>query len=197
MSLAMGVSCAIFIAGDEFGHPQKMGVMNIVWPVTALFGSFVWLWAYWRYGRPRADAPAPKAVQIGKATSHCGAGCTLGDIAAECLVLLVPALPLWFGWKSLFTQRIFAVWTVDFVCAYIIGIVFQYFAIVPMRKLDFPRGIWESIKADTLSLIAWQLGMYAFMAFAQFYLFRFLLGTELKAAMPEFWFMMQIAMLAG
>ena len=39
--------------------------------------------------------------------------------------------------------------------------------------------------------------MYGFMAFAQFYLFRHLLGVRLEVASVEFWFMMQLAMLAG
>lgn len=198
-SLAAGAICAVIIVIDEFRHPQPMGVMNVVWPVTALFGSVAWLWAFWRFGRSSASPgqQTPFAVVIGKAASHCGAGCTLGDILAECLVLAVPALPLWFGWQSIFGERVFAIWVLDFICAYIMGIVFQYFAIVPMRKLDFPRGIWESIKADTLSLIAWQVGMYSFMGLAQFYLFRGVFRVSLTAETPEFWFMMQIAMLVG
>ena len=39
--------------------------------------------------------------------------------------------------------------------------------------------------------------MYGFMAIAQFCLFRTLLGVRLEVASPEFWFMMQIAMIAG
>jgi hypothetical protein len=35
------------------------------------------------------------------------------------------------------------------------------------------------------------------MAFANFYLFRHLFGAALDVASVEFWFMMQIAMLAG
>jgi hypothetical protein len=48
-----------------------------------------------------------------------------------------------------------------------------------------------------LSLTAWHIGMYGFMAFGQFYLFRHLLGTRLQVNSVEFWFMMQIAMLVG
>lgn len=39
--------------------------------------------------------------------------------------------------------------------------------------------------------------MYGFMAFASFYLFRHVLGVRLEVSTPEFWFMMQIAMLCG
>jgi hypothetical protein len=66
-----------------------------------------------------------------------------------------------------------------------------------MRGLSTGRGLIEALKADALSLTAWQIGMYGFMAFAQFYLFRQLLGIRLDVDSVEFWFMMQLAMLAG
>ncbi len=95
----------------------------------------------------------------------------LGDVVAEWLAFLVPAVAVWFGWHSLFDEKMYAVWGLDFVCAFALGIVFQYYAIVPMRGLSPGRGLIAAIKADTLSLIAWQVGMYGFMAFAQFSLF--------------------------
>ena len=91
----------------------------------------------------------------------------------------------------------FAVWIVDYVFAYAFGIVFQYFTIAPMRGLSFGSGIWAAIKADTLSLTAWQVGMYGFMALAYFFLFGHLMGIKLATNTVEFWFMMQIAMLCG
>ena len=39
--------------------------------------------------------------------------------------------------------------------------------------------------------------MYGFMAVAKFWLFGALLGAALEVNSPEFWFMMQIAMLCG
>ena len=91
----------------------------------------------------------------------------------------------------------FAVWVFDFLLAFLLGIVFQYFTITPMRNLTPVEGVKQAVKADTLSLTAWQVGMYGFMAVAQFWLFRHLLGVPLEVNSPEFWFMMQIAMLAG
>ena len=37
-----------------------------------------------------------------------------------------------------------------------------------MRGLSPGAGIVAALKADTLSLISWQVGMYGFMALAQF-----------------------------
>ncbi|HEX4351969.1 MAG TPA: DUF4396 domain-containing protein, partial [Polyangiales bacterium] len=73
------------------------------------------------------------------------------------------------------------------------GIVFQYFTIAPMRGLSPGRGILAAIEADTASLVAWQIGMYGWMAIATFAIFQ----HELSKSDPVFWFMMQIAMVCG
>ena len=211
--LLLGLLCAIIIAADLFSHPQHMWIMNVVWPVTALFGAVWVLWQYFAYGRLAEHKLAhaamergekmpskkltPFPVMVGNGALHCGSGCTLGDIVAEWLVFLAPTVAVWFGWHGLFGEKMYATWIVDYLFAYAFGIVFQYFTIKPMRDLSVGRGIWQAIKADTLSLTAWQVGMYGFMAFAYFYLFGALLGVKIEANMAEFWFMMQIAMLCG
>jgi hypothetical protein len=49
--LALGALCVIGIATDELRHPEYMPIMNVVWPVTALFGTVWVLWHYFTYGR--------------------------------------------------------------------------------------------------------------------------------------------------
>lgn len=56
-SLALAAACATVIIIDEVNRPQKMWIMNIVWPVTALFGSVLWLAGYFSLGT-RAGARA-------------------------------------------------------------------------------------------------------------------------------------------
>ena len=213
VSLVVGVVCAIVIAIDVGRHPQHMGIMNVVWPVTALFGSILTLWGYYTYGRLAMHERAHAAMQrdeamphkaltpfpamVGKGAAHCGSGCALGDLCAEWLVFLVPAVATWFGWHWLFADKMFAAWVVDYLFAFGFGIAFQYFTIAPMRGLGLAAGLWAAVKADTASLTAWQVGMYGFMAFAQFYLFGTLLGLRMATNTAEFWFMMQLAMLAG
>jgi hypothetical protein len=211
--LALGAVCAAIIAADEAGHPQHMGIMNVVWPVTALFGTGWVAWQYFAYGRlathekahaarERDEEPpnkrlTPFPVMVANGALHCGSGCTLGDICAEWLVFAVPAVAVAFGWHGLFGDKIFAAWVVDYLFAYAFGVVFQYFTIAPMRGLSLGRGVLAAIKADTLSLTAWQVGMYGFMAVAHFVIFRIGFGAKLETNTPEFWFMMQIAMLFG
>ncbi|MDQ6680697.1 MAG: DUF4396 domain-containing protein [Pseudomonadota bacterium] len=211
-ALVLGGVCALAIAFDVARHPQKMAVMNVVWPVTALFGTVLTLWGYFQYGRDSTKEAMQKAKAekrampakaqpfpaiVGKGALHCGAGCMIGDVIAEWLAFAVPVVAVWFGWQTLFQEKIFAVWVLDFIFAFALGIVFQYFAIVPMRNLSPGKGIVAALKADTLSLASWQIGMYGFMAFAQFYWFRNVFGTKAAVDTPEFWFAMQLAMIAG
>ena len=223
LSLAVGFICALIIAWDVWRRPQHMWIMNIVWPVTALYAGILALAGYHAYGRAPArgmahgaaggpahgSMPADRAetthreegppfrVAVAKGATHCGAGCTIGDILAEWLVFFAPSVALWFGWQSIFTDRIFAVWVLAFILAFAFGIAFQYFAIKPMRGLSVGNGIIEAAKADALSLAAWQVGMYGFMAVAHFVIFARIFGVPLEVASPEFWFMMQIAMICG
>jgi len=201
VSLAAGVGSGLLVAFDPArGHRQHMWIMNLVWPLTAIWSGPFGLWAYFRYGRAgeeRAVArakqkgePPPNrqqlfAVLAGKGTSHCGSGCLLGDIAAELLILAIPI--------KVFGHQIFGAWLYDLLLAYAFGIAFQYFAIEPMSELSTRTALGKAIKADTLSLLAWQIGMFGWMALATFGLFH----RELDKANPVFWMMMQVAMFWG
>jgi hypothetical protein len=212
-SLLLGGFCLLVIVLDLLKHPQHMWIMNIVWAVTALFGSLWIVWQYFRYGRlaerrvvqqsmQRGEDPpnkrlTPFPIAVANGALHCGSGCTLGDIMAEWLMVAFPAIAIAFGYKSIFSQEIFARWVVGYFFAYAVGVLFQYFTIAPMRGLSVSKGIVAAIKADTLSLTAWQFGMYGFMAIAHFAVFQIAFGAKLESSSPEFWFMMQIGMICG
>lgn len=180
-----------------------MWIMALVWPLTALFGSLLWLLAYYKWGRgptrgqKEESGKPPFPAMVLKGASHCGAGCTLGDIVAEWLAFAAPAVAVWFGWGSLFGEKTFAVWILDFILAFLLGIIFQYFTIKPMRDLSVGEGIAAAVKADVASITAWQVGMYGLMAIIQFGWYRHDFGGIAPVASPEFWFAMQLAMLAG
>jgi hypothetical protein len=205
LALLLGLLCCAIVLNSVLRHPQRMAIMNVVWPVTALFGTVVVMWGYFRYGRLKSGdagkqanrAAQPFSVMVGKGALHCGSGCMIGDVIAEWLAFLAPSVAIWLGWQSLFAEKIFAVWILDFAFAFLLGIVFQYFAIVPMRKLSPGQGIVAALKADTLSLVAWQVGMYGLMAIVQFWLYPAWFGDKAGVDTPEFWFAMQIAMIAG
>lgn len=198
ISLAVAGLCALVIAADEVRRPQKMAIMNIVWPVTALYLSVFALWAYFAVGVKKSkaaqgnmdmggqDKKPLEAMEVAVATSHCGAGCTLADVVIEFtvagLALTLFGLPLW------------ASFVYDFIAAWALGIVFQYFSIQPMRHLPPGQAIVAAMKADTLSILCFQVGMYAFMALNWFVLAP---RPRPDAFDPCFWLMMQIAMILG
>ncbi|MEO8726288.1 MAG: DUF4396 domain-containing protein [Acidobacteriaceae bacterium] len=195
-SLALAFVCALWISLNEFRHPQKMWIMNIVWPVTALYFSVFALWAYYGIGRhmtvdsqPRPSQPkqqGPTPSQVAVSTSHCGAGCALADVVAEFVVFAAGL--------ALFGVSLFASFALDLIAAWLLGIAFQYFTIKPMRNLSAREGLAAAIQADTLSIIAFQIGMYAWMALVFFVLFP---GPHLRPNQAAFWLMMQIGMIAG
>ncbi|MDQ6733278.1 MAG: DUF4396 domain-containing protein [Nitrospirota bacterium] len=95
---------------------------------------------------------------------------------------------------TLFGSVLWAEFTIDFAAAWALGIVFQYFALKPMRNLSPDKIVWAAIKADTLSILAFQVGMYAWMAVVYFKLFR---HPHLTPFDPGYWLMMQIGMICG
>lgn len=193
ISLVGALLCAAGLAIEVVRNPQKMAVMNWVWPITALYAGPLAVWAYWRYGRSAsraamaeggmAERPFWAVVLVG--STHCGAGCTLGDIISEAAIFL--------GGFTIAGSTLGAEYLGDYVLAYVLGIAFQYFAIVPMRGLSFGPGLWAAIKADTLSLTAFEIGLFGWMALMSFVLFH----PQLAANEPVYWFMMQIGMLIG
>ncbi|HMN95340.1 MAG TPA: DUF4396 domain-containing protein [Phycisphaerales bacterium] len=236
-SLALAFLIAALIVADILaGRRQRMAIMNIVWPITALYGSALALLAYKALGRaeprePAGGEPGPNAAvaeggggsrdggagmampraahrggmpgmahgsgplprrarpmwqRIAVATTHCGSGCVVGDVIGEAIMHFRP--------MTLFGREIFAGWALTYVLALFFGVIFQYFTIRPMRPdLGAAAALGEAFKADVLSLTAWQVGMYGWMAIATFAIF----GEELSRGGPVFWFMMQVAMLAG
>jgi hypothetical protein len=204
ISLAVAFLCAIVITIDELRHPQKMWIMNIVWPVTALYFSIFALWGYFRAGRKMTKLSMahiseedhkrkmeqargdPTATQTAISDSHCGAGCTLGDIIAEFSLFAL-------GWTLLGTT-LYAEYAGDLLLAWLLGIAFQYFTIKPMRNLSPVQGLIAAVKADTFSILTFEIGLFAWMAITFFVLFP---HPHLKPTEPGYWLMMQIGMIMG
>lgn len=241
--LSVCFACAARIAYDiAFNHRrQPMGVMNAVYPITALYlGPFA-LAFYWRWGRVaaqeamahismhRASAPQtapahagdtmlmhedqhahpelgaaarpggaggpaqsggrskPWWVVIATEVSHCGSGCALGDVISEFAIfglgLTIAGVALWAEYIG------------DYILALALGIVFQYFAIAPMRGLGVKDGLKAATKADFISLTAFEIGLFGWMAIMAFVLFP--APHHLTPSSAAFWFLMQIGMIIG
>jgi hypothetical protein len=181
VTIAVGLASAAFILVDVVRHPQRMSIMNWVWAITALYGGPLAIRAYFTWGKA---SQKPFAAGVIVSALRCGAGCTLGDIIAESVVYLAGL--------QLAGSVMAAEFVGDYILAYALGIVFQYFAIAPMRGLAFWPGIWAAVKADTLSLTAFEIGLFGWMAISQLVLFPGLMPNE-----PAYWFTMQIGMILG
>lgn len=195
---AAAVSCVeivVDIVGR--GYRQKMKVMEAVWPITALYFGPVATWGYRRFGRPQSqrwqrehgrDEPPDKPAWAvtGTGVAHCGAGCTLGDILAETVIFLLGA--------TIAGVTVYAEMLGDYLAALSLGIVFQYFAIAPMRGLGLRKGLVQAAKADVLSLTAFEVGLFGWMALMAFVFFP---GPHLHPDTAAYWFLMQIGMVIG
>jgi hypothetical protein len=192
-SLSASVLGAAAIAIDEFRRPQTMWVMNLVWPLTSLYAPVIGVWAYFAFGRTAGGDDDARGAggdvnwkQIAVSTSHCGAGCALADMIGENIVFA--------GHWSLLGQMLYAEYAVTLALAWTLGIAFQYFAIKPMKQLSTGEALVASAKADTLSIVFFQVGMYGWMAVVYFVL---LAHPHLEPRSAVFWLMMQIGMMLG
>ncbi|RKQ95859.1 uncharacterized protein DUF4396 [Kushneria sinocarnis] len=196
--LLLGVATCLIIAIDIRKRPQHMAVMNVTWPITGLYMPVIGWWAYVAMGRapPANEQQAhhgqhhhgggkPKWQGVFVSATHCGGGCTLGDVVAAPLASAT-------GF-ALFGSEIAGHFVLAFIAAYAFGVLFQYLPIRAMSDSGPGEALRDAIKADTGSLVAFQLGMYLWMLIAAFGW----MGGMLDAFTPRFWFMMQIAMLVG
>lgn len=174
---------------DVYGNGlrQPMRVMEAVWPITALsLGPLGWL-AYARLGRPtRTATREPDWEGYAISGTHCGAGCALGDLVGEWVAfagsLTIGGVTLW------------PAYALDFALGYAFGILFQYWAIRPMGHPSRRAALLDAIRADTLSIVAFEAGMFGWMALVYGVLFT---HPHLDAGHAAYWLMMQIALAVG
>jgi len=116
---------------------------------------------------------------------HCGAGCVLGDVVGEWIVYATGV--------TIDARAIWPEWLIDFVLALAFGIFFQYFSIAPAAGEWGARTLWRAATADFFSLVAFEVGLFGWMAIFQIAIFDWALATNTAT----YWFMMQIGMFTG
>lgn len=209
--VVLGVVTALAIAVDTRIRPQHMSVMNVTWPITGLYFPVVGWWIYKLMGRPDGmprnkqggheqpdhtdndhsdghehhHTTKPKWQSVFVAVTHCGGGCTLGDSSAAPLVSIL-------GFTVLGSELL-GHFTGEFIAAYLFGIAFQLLPMLEMGETSIGRAFIKAIKADTLSLVSFEIGMFGWIAIS----FLVMLPKMPPVASPVFWFMMQVAMVTG
>ncbi|KAF2454985.1 hypothetical protein BDY21DRAFT_365633 [Lineolata rhizophorae] len=130
-----------------------------------------------------ADRPMFATVTV--AVCHCGAACVIGDIIGEWIVYSADV--------RIAGEHLYPAFLIDFAFAVAAGIVFQYFSIAPMSG-DYGAGtIWRAAKADVLSLLCFEVGLFGWMAIFDAAIF----DWRLRMNMVTYWWMMQIGMFLG
>lgn len=216
-----GIIIAIIIGNDLQRNRQSMRIMNAVWILTALWASYLALWAYYKFGRETMTIAGDDGMQMDmpmddmKMDMPMGGmkmdmpieGMDMGDSTPQWQSVALSALHCgagctladiigeWFTYYvpiSIGGSQLIGNWVLDFVLALAIGVYFQFYAIREMEKISVSKGLTRAFKADFFSLTSWQVGMYGWMAIVYFVLF-----SDLPKDSWTFWFMMQIAMLFG
>ena len=128
--LVICFASALGIVAHTVRNLQKMWIMNMVWPITALYMGPFAAYLYHKSlpvstragSAPHMDAmmerhknDPPTWLQNSIAVFHCGAGCSIGDAIAE---PLVPALAI--NIAGAFGSKLI----LDFLFAYVIGVAF-------------------------------------------------------------------------
>jgi len=179
------------------GNWQHMAIMNLAFPLTALYLGPIALWAYFARGRRMSrkrmhmqaagmnEGARDSWWQVSLSDSHCGAGCALGDIGGE-----------WIVWASgwMIGSALGPEYILDLTLAWTFGILFQYFAIAPLRnQVGQLAPLGDAIKSDTLSILGFEVGLFGWMAIADYVIWK----PPLPIDSSSQWFMMQIGMVIG
>jgi hypothetical protein len=128
---------------------------------------------------PKPGQPMWATVAMGVA--HCGGGCVLGDLVGE-----------WIIWGTGATIRNRDLWPcllVDFGFALLFGIAFQYFSIAPMTGEWGPKTMWRAAKADFLSLVFFEVGLFGWMIIFEVAIWNYMLEMNTWT----YWWMMQVS----
>ena len=201
LSLTAAVLSAGIITVDLLrGHPQHMWIMDVVWPVTALWAGPVTRFMYFRYGRAGArpavlaakarhekppGAQQPFGILAVRGSFHCGAGCALGDMLAETLAFRPPT--------HVVRSRDVRCMAVRFRNRVRLGHRFSVFHHQANARSVARRRSEAGARGGHAFPGRLQVGMYGWMAIATFALF----ARKLPQNSPTFWFMMQVAMCFG
>jgi hypothetical protein len=200
VALGLGFASALVIVADivVLGNRQHMAIMNLAFPLTALYLGPIALWAYFARGRRMSrkrmhmhgaemnEGARDSWWQVSLSDSHCGAGCALGDIGGE-----------WIVWASAWTIGSTALgpeYILDLPFAWIFGILFQYFVIAPLRgQVGRLAPLGDAIKSDTLSVLSFEVGLFGWMAVGEYAIWK----SPPPIDSSSHWFLMQIGMILG
>ena len=193
--VALALLCAAAILYDVYGrgYRQPNSLMNVVWPITALYFGPLALPAYYRWGRPRSEkwqrehgfAPE-KSLPVAAATGGIpgGAASAVGHVIGVPLVVLTGL--------TIAGQSLWVMILVIAVIATALLFAFEYFfSTVPSRGLSTGEGLGVALLIALVTVLAFDVGMGGWMLVMHFLLFMPPL-TDVT-----FLFLMQVGLILG
>ncbi|MFG2059758.1 DUF4396 domain-containing protein [Micromonospora sp. NPDC048930] len=195
-TLTLGLASAAVILVDSFigGYRQPVRLMELVWPVTALYLGPAAIMAYRKWGRPQSPRwrqrygnppKKPRLAAVVFGLYHCLSHCALGAIIATLIIFnlgidsaIEPLRPLYIG---------------DYLGAVAVGVAFRY----ATEAHTGGRRVWAAIRAvvreDLLTVSTVELALFIWIALLEHFVF----GETLRPSNPVFWFIHQIGLIIG
>ena len=193
--VALALLCAAAILYDVYGrgYRQPNSLMNVVWPITALYFGPLALPAYYRWGRPRSEkwqrehgfAPE-KSLPVAAATGGIpgGAASAVGHVIGVPLVVLTGL--------TIAGQSLWVMILVIAVIATALLFAFEYFfSTVPSRGLSTGEWLGVALLIALVTVLAFDVGMGGWMLVMHYLLFMPPL-TDVT-----FLFLMQVGLILG
>ncbi len=193
--VGLALLCAAAILYDVYGrgHRQRVRVMELVWPITALYLGPLALPAYHRWGRPRSEkwqkehGVAPeKSLPAVAATGGIpgGAASAIGHVIGVPLVV--------FSGLTIAGEPLWVMILLIAVIATVLLFAFEYFfSTVPARGLPSGEGLGVALLIAFVTVLAFDVGMGGWMLVMHFLLFMPPL-TDVT-----FLFLMQVGLILG
>ncbi len=193
--VGLALLCAAAILYDVYGrgYRQRTSVMELVWPITALYFGPLALLAYGRWGRPRSEkwqkehgAPPEKSLPAAAATGGTpgGAASAIGHVIGVPLVV--------FSGLTIAGEALWVMILLIAVIATLLLFVFEYFfSTVPARGLPSSEGLGVALLIALVTVLAFDVGMGGWMLVMHFLLFMPPL-TDVT-----FLFLMQVGLILG
>jgi hypothetical protein len=181
--VSLALLCAAIILYDVYGrgYRQRTGVMNVVWPITALYFGPLALPAYHRWGRPRSEK---WQKEHGSAPEKSLPASAVGHVIGVPLVVLTGL--------TIAGQSLWVMILVIAAIATLLLFAFEYFfSTVPARGLPAGEGLGVALLIALVTVLAFDVGMGGWMLVMHFLLFMPPL-TDVT-----FLFLMQVGLVLG
>ncbi|MFE9959147.1 DUF4396 domain-containing protein [Micromonospora sp. NPDC005299] len=195
-TLVLGLASAAVIVVDSFigGNRQPAKVMELVWPVTALYFGPAAIMAYREWGRPQSarwrqrygnPPKKPRHADVVFGLCHCLAHCTLGAVIATVII---------FGFDiNIAGETLRPLYVGDFVGAVAVGVAFRY----ATEAHTGGRKVWAAIRSvvreDLLTVSAVELTLFIWIALVEHLVF----PDVVRPSSPVFWLIHQIGLIIG